>query len=67
MTAPAMTPSPAPGLTWTRQKRTFTRICAHCGQPYPTSSDRSHFCSGKCRQAAYRARRDRKGGGDGKQ
>ena len=64
MTAPTMTPQP---MTWHRQARKFTAICAYCGQPFQTSSDRARYCCQAHRQAAYRERRDRKGGGDGKQ
>jgi hypothetical protein len=32
--------------------------CAHCGNPFaPTRSD-ARFCSGRCRTAAHRARRE---------
>ena len=66
MTAPTMT-STSPRPAWpARQARQFTRICAYCGQPFPTSSDRARFCTQAHRQAAYRDRRDRqKGGNDG--
>ena len=30
--------------------------CAACGKPFETLSERKMFCSGKCKQRAYRER-----------
>ncbi len=31
--------------------------CGQCGQDFQPKNSRAHFCSNRCRQAAYRARR----------
>ncbi len=32
------------------------RSCAHCAETFLASRRDAHFCSGRCRQAAYRKR-----------
>lgn len=45
-------------MTGPRSKR-FKRICGHCGGEFLTASDRARWCSPKCKQAAYRLRREK--------
>lgn len=41
----------------------FTRNCDHCNREYVAKRQTSKFCSGACRTAAHRERRQQAGGG----
>jgi len=43
-----------------KQRRTFPRICAHCGKEFQAESDRARWCSDACKMRAYRERREKK-------
>jgi predicted nucleic acid-binding Zn ribbon protein len=50
-------------MTTKQTKRPIAATCALCGRSFLAKLARGKFCSNKCRQAAYNARkRQRKGG-----
>ncbi len=46
-----------------RPKRKFRVTCAYCGQVFEAESDRARYCPPPrgCKQAAYRARKEKAG------
>ena len=46
--------------TTNKPQKQMQRVCAWCGATFTTTSPRARYCSAACKQAAYRARRERK-------
>ncbi|MBN1122444.1 MAG: hypothetical protein JXJ17_15315 [Anaerolineae bacterium] len=53
-------PEEIDGRVWVRIRLGGrARACKHCGKPFPLYYDHQVYCSKRCRQAAWRARRKR--------